>query len=600
MRVAHFLQAGRRTERPRDLVFYDTETTPVDRGGGATENVLRFGWAVHVRANRKGEYSREDWWRFDDPRGFWRPLKAIARPHTKTWVFAHNQAFDMPVVKFWENTTGKGWRLRKAILEGPPTVVVVERNRFSLQFVDTLNYSRLPLRQIGESLGILKLQMPELEAPESVWDQYCKNDVQIIKLFILGLISMVVRHDLGTFQATLASQAFSAYRHRFLTERIFIDDNAKALAISRGSYHGGRTECFRIGAINRRLYYLDVNSMYPFVMRENLYPTRLVGCCNRVNIEELKRILETYLVTADVSIHTKDNVYPVRYEGRLIFPIGRFRTFITTPELVHAITNGHIESIHSMAIYEAANIFTDWVDELYNIRLNYKSNNNQVMAFLLKILMNSLYGKFGQSGRVWEQVGECELQDVETWSELDLPTGAVRRYRRIAGQIQQLCRTPESRESFPAISAHVTAYARCYLQSLMDLAGLKHVWYVDTDSLIVDSIGYARLSKLIDSHRLGALKLELVVDTGTIYTAKDYQLNERVVRKGVRGTAVELAEGVFQQPRFVGWAGMIRRGELDRQIVIEEIKTLSRAYRKGVVGRHGIVAPLILNQVQGF
>ena len=42
-------------------------------------------------------------------------------------------------------------------------------------------------------------------------------------------IAFIDEHKLGAFQITQAAQSFTAYRHRFMQEPIFIDDNEKAL-----------------------------------------------------------------------------------------------------------------------------------------------------------------------------------------------------------------------------------------------------------------------------------------------------------------------------------------------------------------------------------
>ena len=44
----------------------------------------------------------------------------------------------------------------------------------------------------------------------------------------------------------------------------------------RQSYTGGSTEMYKPNALNKTIYCYDVNSLYPTVMANNLYPTGLM------------------------------------------------------------------------------------------------------------------------------------------------------------------------------------------------------------------------------------------------------------------------------------------------------------------------------------
>jgi len=167
-------------------------------------------------------------------------------------------------------------------------------------------------------------------------------------------------------------------------------------------------------------------------------------------------------------------------------------------------------------------------------------------------------------------------------------------YRQFAGLIEKLEEKPESRDSFPAIASHITAYARMYLWELMKAAGLENVYYVDTDSLMVNEEGFEALRPRIDPSKLGALKVEWESDEVVINGLKDYSIDGKLKAKGIRKDAVQTAPGVFTQDQFRGIEGMIREGELDRILIRTVSKTLLRTYLKGQVMESGKVFPLRL------
>ena len=61
-----------------------------------------------------------------------------------------------------------------------------------------------------------------------------------------------------------------------------------------------------------------------------------------------------------------------------------------------AFDNGWITEIHKIYEYRARKIFRDYVTDIYSLRKKAKLEGNIPKALLLKYLLNSLYGKFGQ------------------------------------------------------------------------------------------------------------------------------------------------------------------------------------------------------------
>lgn len=277
----------------------------------------------------------------------------------------------------------------------------------------------------------------------------------------------------------------------------------------------------------------------------------------------------------------------------MVFPVGTFRTVLATPELRRALSMGHIRKVHRLALYEHAVLFSEYVLYFWNHRLEAKRQGDETLSWLLKLMLNSLYGKFGQSGRVYEDRDLTLDDEIKSWVELDADTGEVHHYRQFGGLIQELSREGESRDSHPAIAAHVTSAGRSLLWSLMSTAGRENVYYCDTDSLFVNDEGLHRLRHHMDSGELGALKLEWSSDSVEIFGCKDYVVDGSRKIKGIRKNAEVLGSGVFVQDVFRGFKGMLRDGDLDRQLITRTRKVLTREYRKGTPDPTGRVLPLL-------
>ena len=593
-RRPHILSHNKGCEYPRDVVVVDTETVEVDLGDGLTGHKLAFGWAFYARRVRGDEWTGEAWFRFDTPSAFWTWVARRCRKRGRLVLYAHNVEFDGQVLDCFGEMHRRRWRVVTACLEGPPTIIKWRRGNRSIQFLDTLNLWRVPLAEIGKKVGLAKLDMPADWSDREAADAYCRRDVEVVWKALLEWWCFLRDNDLGNAAPTLAGQAMSTYRHRFMSTPIFIDVNEQALSLAREAYLGGRCECFRVGLVDEPGVVLDVNSMYPAVMRDLRAPVMLHTVRSTATLADLERYARQYAVVADVEIVTDEPAYPHVVEGRLCFPVGRFRQSLATPEIVYALERGHVKKVYRVAVYEAAEIFREFVEWVWGERIKARERGDALSDWQLKILGNSLYGKFGQRGRRWEVIGEAPSYRVGVDSSFDLDSHTWRHVRQLGKALQELCDDGEAINSHPAIAAHVTSAARVYLWRLIQEGGRENVWYCDTDSLLGRARLLRTLAARIDPRNLGTLKHEASFPWVDLRAPKDYTMPEKERRKGVRSSAEPFLWGGFVQMQWHGWAGSIRRGRLDIPTMSETVKILTGAYQKGTVRPDGIVDPLHL------
>ncbi|GAI33087.1 unnamed protein product, partial [marine sediment metagenome] len=152
-------------------------------------------------------------------------------------------------------------------------ILRIKRKWQQIQFLDSMGFIGASIAALGNTLGIPKLPMPPQIASDSLWEEYCQRDVLVMKSGVEAFIKFVKDNDLGKFSYTIAGQSLQAYRHRFLTCNIWIHRYPDVMEAERRAYHGGRTEAFFLGEVPAdKIYYLDINSMYPSVMVDRPYP----------------------------------------------------------------------------------------------------------------------------------------------------------------------------------------------------------------------------------------------------------------------------------------------------------------------------------------
>lgn len=595
MRFAHQLKSGHKTEAPMRFLFVDTETRPKREGAKVTSNPLWFGAAMYWEREHDKSPEKEIWFDFDTVTEFWDIVEKLSEDKQSLCIFAHNFGFDIQVVGGFKTMESYGWKIKSAIIDSPPFIVKARRGSQALLFLDWLNYFRGSLKEAGKILGVPKLEMPSRKASLNVWRRYCRQDVLVLARAVRGYVGFLSRYDLGTFSHTLAGQALTAYRHRFMDAEIFIHTRASAVELEREAYFGGRVEMFRRNILPPRTYsLLDINSAFPAVMRDGIYPTALRGVRQNPSLRQLARITDKYLVCARVWLRTETPSFPKRDEGRLFFPVGEFETTLATPEIKLALARGCVISCSSLAYYSGANIFRRWVDEIYTLRRDAIKEDNDLYDEMLKRMMNSLYGKFGQRNYEWEIISSDNKGPDHIWRELDRDTGNLYTLRRLGGVLQVRRSVEEGFNAFVAIAAHVTSAARILLLQYIERAGWEHTYYVDTDSLIVDAVGRIALREHLDSGTLGKLKVESTSNKVRLGAPKNYSFGKKERHKGRRNDAVPVGHGAYEQDQFVSLVGALRLGWEGGPLIRRITKHDRMVYRKGVVNDDNTISPIRL------
>jgi hypothetical protein len=332
-------------------------------------------------------------------------------------------------------------------------------------------------------------------------------------------------------------------------------------------------------------------------MIDQKLPVKLITHRKRGKLRELSQFIDKgYLVIAKIKLKAK---YPIYFKkaGKLIFPVGEFVTTLSTPELIRAIADGSIETVYQYNVYEADYIFREYVDYFYNKRLEAKANKDDVRTLLFKLFLNSLYGKFGQKSVNWERIDDADPEIVRTETIYNAKTGQRITYKIFGGgrfmKVEKPDGENESYNSFPAIAAHVTAYARMMLWKYIETAGADNVYYMDTDSLFVNKSGYEKLlaAGFIDDKKLGLLKVEEEADGMYINGCKDYIFNDHHKIKGISKSSVKIDDSKYISTIWRGMSKFISSGDLSHYRNEMIIKTLSRQYDKGVIDLTGTVSP---------
>jgi hypothetical protein len=595
-RIPHFITANKKESRPRRAVFFDTETLQVELPSGAKKLELKLGWCCYWSDADDGDQNIREWCFFTTPETFWSFLSEYLSPDETLYLVAHNIAFDFRIVGGFDYAERNRWWTDSIYAKSMTTLIRYDTGQGVLQLLDMGNFFPTTLAEIGRVVGVEKTEIDFDSCSFQELSDYCRNDVQILVAAWEAWLAFLDEHDLGDFRLTLAAQAMSAYRHSFMEHGIKIHTDKSVCELERAAYRGGRVECFAVGDLSGEVFYqLDVNGMYCYMMQLHDYPRLLKSWPVSLSLKQLRATIKRHCVVARVILRTDVPTFPLRAGSFNIYPVGTFQTVLSTPEIEFALHRCEILSVGSVGIYERAPLFRSYASYFADLKQSYQRDNNMIFRTIAKKFANSLYGKFGQS-------------DIETDLSFDMPPLAPREAPYYDWRTQRWCRIyklghqvicersgGESFNSFPAIPAHVTAYARMYLWSLIEHAGQENVVYCATDSLIVNQRGFDNLELLVDDNKLGYLRVVNVSDKLNVWGPNSIRLGDVFKSAGIRKNAVQLSHDAFEQDQFLGLRGAIRAGDPDLVTVRRVWRRMYRRVKTGVIRPGGKVEPFRLD-----
>lgn len=184
------------------------------------------------------------------------------------------------------------------------------------------------------------------------------------------------------------------------------------------AYAGGRFELFQFGRIKGPIYSIDINSAYPSYIRS--LPSFGSGFWRHVENPDVRSIrpFAVYRVQLHMSVgfdHKPGPFFHRDDKANISYP-WTVDNWVWAPEIHHF----RVEPGSRFKILEGWEFVStsdsspfDWVNEVYNLRREWKASGN-TNEYALKLLLNSLYGKMAQ--RVgWDE----ENERLPPWHQLE-------------------------------------------------------------------------------------------------------------------------------------------------------------------------------------
>jgi len=360
--------------------------------------------------------------------------------------------------------------------------------------------------------------------------KYCNIDCISLYQVVLKFSELIFQHFGISIHKypTLPSLAFAIFRTNFIPKNVIPQLSGKISNDIRQGYTGGAVDVY-IPYLPKKVKGkgYDVNSLYPFSMDQFEMPvgkpTFFKGdirkidpdafgffYCNIVAPDDIKHpIIQTHVKTSN--------------GVRTMAPIGTWSDMLFSAEIDNAIKYGYNFKILWGYTFDKGYIFKDYVQNIYNIKKSYPKSDP--MYYIAKILLNSLYGRFGMD----DNFSDINIIHKDYYGDfenkfIDSIVTKIKIDDYFLVEIKQSENINEENDGNHninvSIAAAITAYSRIHMSQFKNNPKIN-LYYTDTDSIYTDS---ELDPSLISNNELGKMKLENTYKKAIFLSPKVYCL----------------------------------------------------------------------------
>lgn len=396
-------------------------------------------------------------------------------------------------------------------------------------------FTELDLRVCGRRVKLLDWQNFGVTA-----EAYCEGNTSTAAYEYLQIFSDWIKTysllGLSASRSSAAQVGWAKMRQSMESANLYTSLDPDIRALERRCYYGGRCEPFSLGDINRKVYLVDVRAAYASVCKDASLPIQPLRYYpdgverEAVDCGGLKKW------AADIVVNTDYPCYPVRHNGKVIYPTGRFATSLCGAELEHAIASGRVEKITRAVSYAALPILSRYAQWYFDGREKIAEAELSAQIGGIKAMFNASLGFLARQGREWS---DWSIPGSSPWwfgvtNDPD-DYGSIVRAHVLDSSPELLRVGSEPRNCSPIVHAAICAEARIMLANLITLAGRRNVYYCDTDGMIVNDEGLMSLQSTLGifGPGYGQLSVRHEADRCSINGQKSYKIGDKVVCAGL-------------------------------------------------------------------
>lgn len=503
----HYVRGRASTSQPRRHVFLDTEAHST-KSGRASVQTWRCGVAIFRHAPKRGK-AKETESVYMNPVQLWDEIDAFTPAKGRTVLWAHNLSYDLRISASFDCLPRRGWRVTAHNLTPGGTWISWRNGDRSIMMVDSASVYPTSVKQLALYFARPVDKLPAWGATMDEWVRKCRRDVWILRDAIVAYLQAIESEDLGPWQPTGTGQAWAGFRHRFLTHRMLVHFDEDARAAERRAMWTGRCEAYWHGRTRgARVDEWDMTLAYTRIAATQDVPVELVGRFTTNDEMGKWRARYGYTVLAELEVDTSDPLVPTDRDGRIAWPVGRFRTVLWGPEIDLLDTRGASFRVVRGWAYRTAPALQEWARWILRTLAARHPEAPAWWALVVKHWGRALIGRLAMMHESWEYWGTLSRRDVRLWTHVDRVTGETGKMVQIGIDVWVSTQSVEWSEGQPAITGYIMSAARAELTALILDAPPHSVLYADTDSVLVDATHWQAMERLAALRQSLGLRLK--------------------------------------------------------------------------------------------
>ncbi|MBR4431868.1 MAG: hypothetical protein IKS76_01560 [Paludibacteraceae bacterium] len=405
---------------------------------------------------------------------------------------------------------GEFFNIRVAYKDKGKRVKVVE-------FRDSLKIIPMGIAEMAESFG---LDIQKIEEPDDFYNKnrpagykateeertYVKTDVVIMARCLAQML------ERGFEKMTIGSNAIEFYKKQSEDFALFTGANG-ADEFLRRAYKGGW--CYvnpnAQKAEQGEGFVLDINSMYPYILRNRLLPYGTpIYYKGKFNILLSERF-PLYVQHIRCEFELKEGYLPfIQLKGNYGYQQTEYVTSTDLEQEDLWLTNkdlelffehynvDNIEYVDGYMFHAKMGMFNDYIDYWYEEKKQAGREGNKGKRQIAKLFLNNIGGKFSINPK---------FRNKTPYYEDGIVKFKFTEYK-------------ERESLYLPVGIFMTSYARCYIVRAAQALG-ERFNYADTDSLHITGTELPK-DLLIDNEELGAFKVEAMIKRGKYLHSKCY------------------------------------------------------------------------------
>lgn len=514
----HLLHPMRSTRVPRRFVFIDTEAVQTRR-----HNVEEQRWRLGVVAavhwqSKEHQWSRPTWTKAASPEQLWSAVVAEARRDARTVVVAHNLAYDLRIARGLEVLADWGFVPEKLAISPEHVGMDMVAGDLRLVLVDSTSVLPSSIEALGERLGVAKVPLPRPDDPDETWWLRCEVDVAILMESYLTVVDALRTDDLGCWARTGSGIGWNTMLRRFLSTRVLVHADDELRAIEHDAAYGGRCEAWRWGRVRSGPFVeYDHALAYAHVLADESLPAYLLDHASHTSLATIHRAYPRRRFLARAAVATPTPTLPVRDEHGVFWPVGTFTGWWWDVELLLAAAEGARVEVIEAYRYAGAPWLATWAEWVLDRCDADATPRDRILAVAAKHWQRAVVGRSAMRWRDWTEAGPAWSTGASYLPLYDLDRSLPGAAFQLGGTRWEAWSRTWFDSALPQLHSAVAAHCRVRLWQDMRTAGLDHVVYVDSDSLIVDVEGARRLDAAVAGGELGSLRRKATMRSLTVH-----------------------------------------------------------------------------------